>query len=41
MTRYTVWAHYESGTLQLNSTPVVVQLESANETDLSLRVAPA
>jgi hypothetical protein len=38
--RYTVWAHYESGTLQLNSAPVVVQLESANETGLNLRLAP-
>jgi hypothetical protein len=38
---YTVWAHYEAGTLQLNSAPVVVPLESANETGLHLRLAPA
>ena len=38
--RYTVWAHYQSGTLQLNSAPVVVPLESANETGLNLRLAP-
>ena len=37
---YTVWAHYHSGNLQLNSAPVVVPLESANETGLGLRVAP-
>jgi hypothetical protein len=37
---YTVWAHYQSGSLQLNSAPVVVPLESANETGLSLRVSP-
>jgi len=37
---YTVWAHYQSGNLQLNSAPVVVPLESANETGLGLRVAP-
>jgi hypothetical protein len=37
--RYTVWAHYEAGAVQLNSAPVVVQLESASETGLSLRLA--
>jgi hypothetical protein len=38
--QYTVWAHYELGTLQLNSAPVVVQLEGSNETGLTLRLAP-
>ncbi|HEY2016839.1 MAG TPA: carboxypeptidase-like regulatory domain-containing protein [Bryobacteraceae bacterium] len=37
---YTVWAHSQSGNLQFNSAPVVVPLESANETGLRLRVAP-
>lgn len=39
--RYTLWAHYEAGVVQLNSAPVVVPLESANETGLNLRLASA
>jgi hypothetical protein len=38
--QYTVWAHYEAGAVQLNSAPVVVPLESANETSLNLRLSP-
>jgi len=37
--QYFVQAHYQSGSLQLNSAPVDVPLENANETNLSLSLA--
>jgi hypothetical protein len=38
--QYTVWARYQSGSVQLNSAPVEVPLEGANETGLNLKLAP-
>jgi hypothetical protein len=37
---YNVWAHYQSDGLELNSAPIDVPLETANETGLSLKLSP-
>jgi hypothetical protein len=39
--QYYVWAHYQSGSLELNSAPAEVLLENANETSLTLGLAPS
>jgi Carboxypeptidase regulatory-like domain len=37
---YNVWAHYQSNGLELNSAPIDVPLETANETGLNLKLSP-